>query len=753
MFALVLDPGSKTVGDQQFIGKYQIEERLGSGTFATVYRCFDPDLESTCAIKVLADNWSEDESARTWFLNEARLMFGIEHPAILRIFTSGTLEDGRPYFVMEYADQGSLADWMRQRRSRETSFDIHKALDISIAISDGLIVAHQRGLVHRDLKPSNILFRSQQGASEASADDEKERIPQVKLADFGLARKLEQGANSLAGAGTPHYIAPEQAKSLADDRPDVRSDIYSAATILYEMVSGQVPFPYQSMTQVIAAHLNEEITSVQELAPGVPAEMASVIHAGLSRDPELRVPTAQVWKQQLQVLRNALNPDGSIAGWASASAPSRPPDDDPLDDVDDGDDTWTIPIERLTETRVQPTQSADVSSSREVTDQIAARTERSNPMAGYVFAAVALGLFVVGLLGFALSDLVAGGDDSGTDEDTPAVVDDDADDGGDDAEVALPEDPDDDRTSEASTPTPESTATPTPEPSPTPEPDASPTPEPEEDPSIEPIRAILQDLPGDYSGAVVLPSGAVVEELADEFVPAGGTITLWIAASAFDAAAAGDLDLDDEYTITEGDQVPGTGMLNSSDYVDESFTYEEIIGIMLLYSDNSAANILTDAIGGMARVNEYADEHAYESTQMQRRLGSLNPDQENYTSAADGMLFMSRLLDDEIVNAEASSQIRSILEQRSNNATVQYDFFGRELADDVDHANISGLLPGSRNEVGYIELSDDAAVVISLMLTSLDDESGGESAIAEATAEIYEELSSLENSGSADSSN
>ncbi len=726
------------MSEQQYIGKYQIEQRLGSGTFATVYRCHDPDLDTTCAIKLLAENWSEDESARNWFLNEARVMFGIEHPAILRIFTSGTLDDDRPYFVMEYADQGSLADRIRSRRAQGEVFDIHEALDISIAVADGLIVAHDRELVHRDLKPSNILFRTPPDSNGSA--EQKDHGPQIKIADFGLARRLEQGANSLAGAGTPHYIAPEQAKGLAEERPDVRNDVYSAATILYEMVAGQVPFPYKSMTQVIAAHLNEEPAAVQDFAPQVPDEMAKVIHDGLAREPEDRIPTAQAWKQQLQVLRNSLNPDGSIAGWisaapmsgaAAADAPSEP---DPVDD-----ETKTIPIGSVTNTRVLDPDEEPAPLDEIPAEETVVREERSNPMAMYVIAAAAIGLLVVGMLGLALSDLVNGGNGSGTTDDTALIVDVNGDDSAGDAELAVPDDSEGSQAGEEPTSTVEPTETPRPEPSPTPDPTA--TPEPEEDPAVEPIRAILEELPGDSSGVIVLPSGEIVDESGDQQVPAGGTISLWIAAATFDAASSGDLDLDDTVTITEDVQAPGTGMLNSSEYLGDEFSYEEIIGIMLLHSDNSASNILTEAIGGMSQVNEYAEDHGYESTRMQRMLGALDPEQENYTSATDGALFMTRLLDDQIVDPEASEQLRSILEQRSNNETVALDFFGRELPDDAAHANISGLLPATRNEIGYILLTDDGRfVVISLMSGSLDDESGGEAAIAAAIAEIHAEL-------------
>jgi serine/threonine protein kinase len=716
--------------EDQFIGKYRIDERLGSGTFATVYRCYDPDLDSTCAIKVLAENWSDDERARSWFLNEARVMFGIEHPSILRIFTSGSLDDGRPYFVMEYADQGSLADRIRQNRSNSERFSVHDALDISIAIADGLIVAHGRGLVHRDLKPSNVLFRSAPD-NPGDLSDANLRTSSVKIADFGLARGLEQGANSLAGAGTPHYIAPEQARGLADDRPDVRSDIYSAATILYEMLAGRVPFPYQSMTQVIAAHLNEEPPPVQEFAPALPDEVAELIHKGLEKEPADRFADATAWKQHLQVLRTVLNPDGSMPGWDAPPSVVLPPridrpDPAPHDQVED--EARTVEISSLTATRVHP----GFASSTEIEGPpIPARQpERSSRMGAYVVAAVAIGFLVVGFLGFALSDLVSSNENEtggsselavgGDDEATPTA----------EAEVtATPE------ATPEPTPSPDPTATAAATPSPSPTPEA--TPEQEPDPAVADITEVLEALPGSASSVVILPSGEEVERNSEAQVPAAGTITLWIAAATLDEIADENLDLDDIHVISESDQASGTGILNSQQYIGQPVSIAQLLETMVIYSDNTAANILLDLVGGFDRVNQFADDNGFGETRMQRRLGSLDPDNENYTSARDGARFISRLLNDEIVDEDSSAYILALLHERSTPSADAPDAFGHELAEGVFYAHMAGLLPGVRNEFGYyFNESLDEYVVVSFMLRDLTNEAAGEQAIADAVGEI-----------------
>jgi serine/threonine protein kinase len=744
-------PGSGSLGEQ-YIDKYRIDDRLGSGTFATVFRCYDPDLDTVCAIKVLAENWSEDENARKWFLNEARIMFGIEHPSILRIFTSGTLEDGRPYFAMEFADEGSLADLIRERRQRKETFATAEALDISIAIADGLNVAHTRGLVHRDLKPSNILFRSSSSDVQAEADTPSAKR-QIKLADFGLARRLEHGANSLAGAGTPHYIAPEQARGLADERPDVRNDIYSAATILYEMLAGQVPFAYSSMTQVIAAHIEEEPTPIRKHAPHVPEEVAAAIHSGLAKNPEHRTPSALSWRHQLQVLRAALNPDGTISGWQSGTrhqseqlpgpavpfvgpAFHQPAAPEPVG-------IPTVPdVEELASTRIK--RNDGVSTVGEIADHgdRNPQAERSDRMMPFVAAVIVAGLVVVGLLGYALANLISEHESTlSSDQDVPVEVvgEDDSDDEGESlVEAASNVSPTQEPTEEA--------VEPAPSPEPQPEPTATPesTAEPDADPATEYIAGTLQQLPGSASSAVVLPSGELVGDASDREVAAASTIKLWIAAAAFDSADSGDLDLGESYTVTAEDQAFGTGILNGEQYLRQSFTLDELIEVMLVYSDNSAANILVEHLGGFDVVNEYAQQNDYQDTRMQRSLGNLDPERENYTSARDGALFMERLIGGDIVSEEASSRLQEILERRAETEGGGAHFFGQNLPSGVQYAHISGLLPGVRNEIGYFYNEDRGGfAVVSFMLGELSDESAGETAISNVVGDINAQLSEV----------
>jgi serine/threonine protein kinase len=715
---------------RDYIGKYRIEERVGSGTFATVYRCFDPDLDAICAVKVLSEQWSEDESARNWFLNEARIMFEIAHPSILRVFTTGQLDDERPYIVMEYADQGSLADLIRERRLQGETFSVAEALEVSIAIADGLTVAHDRELVHRDLKPSNILFRTTNTNEAAERREPVQR--QVKIADFGLARGLEQGANSLAGAGTPHYIAPEQARALPEDRPDVRNDVYSAAAMLYEMLTGQVPFPYRTMSQVIAAHLNEEPQPLRALAPHVPNDVASIVQGALTKDLEKRTSNAFIWRDQLKVLRTAINPDGTISDWTPASEKESL-------EADRGHVAIPVSIPGFHASTAPAVEEPQVLNVDDDIHESEPSGKPINPMVPYVAVAVVAGILIVAMIGVALAGIIDAEDGQFSDdsESVAGVV--EQSDGADTAEPTVEPtattepaggDQDDDPT-----PTPES------EPTPTIEPTETPT---EEEPADERIAAALQALPGDASSAVILSTGSVVEDRASRQVPAASTIKLWIAAATYDAAADGNLDLDAIHAISTEDQAFGTGILNQDQFIGQQFSYRELIEIMLVHSDNSAANVLTAQIGGFDQVNAYAGDNGYSDTRMQRSLGDLDPERENYTSARDGARFMERLLADDVVNPEVSEELRSIIESRSERDDAHTHYFSQELPSGAPHAHVSGLLPNVRNEIGYFYQSEqDEFVVVSFMLGSLENEGEGEQAIASAVRDIHGYLSEV----------
>lgn len=275
------------------IGRYKIERVLGSGAFATVWLGHDDELDVDVAIKVLADNWVHDEDIRQRFLEEARILWRAQSPNIVRIHHIDVLEDGRPYLVMALADQGSLEDRMTERAVSRRQFTVDEAVTTGLGIASGLEAAHALDIVHRDLKPSAVLFQSVPGSDE----------PQLVLADFGIAKSIAQSKTTVA-TGTPHYMAPEQ----AEGRVDQRTDIYSAAVILYEMLVGRVPYAFDSLTEVIRAQAASPPVAVGMLRPDAPPALNDAITKALSHNPDERFASVGEWKEALRASTSGATP-------------------------------------------------------------------------------------------------------------------------------------------------------------------------------------------------------------------------------------------------------------------------------------------------------------------------------------------------------------------------------------------------------------------------------------------------------------
>ena len=199
-------PGEQRGNDPvQMIGRYRLTRRLGSGSFATVWQGHDDDLDVPVAVKVLADNWSDNTDVRGRFLTEARIMRRIHDPRIVRVYDIGTLDDGRPYFVMDYADGGSLENL------RKRGLPPAQALRLCAEASRALNVLHVNDVVHRDVTPGNILLnRTRTGEL------------QVLIADLGVAKSMVGESGATMTAGTPAYMALEQGDRLRPVRPPRR---------------------------------------------------------------------------------------------------------------------------------------------------------------------------------------------------------------------------------------------------------------------------------------------------------------------------------------------------------------------------------------------------------------------------------------------------------------------------------------------------------------------------------------------------
>jgi serine/threonine protein kinase len=272
----------------QMLGPYQIISQIGEGGMATVYKAYQPSMDRNVAIKVLPGQLAESAEFTQRFQQEARIIAKLEHPHILPVFDYGE-SGGVTYLVMRYLDAGTLRDKMENGRP----LPLGEIDRLFTQLADALSYAHSYGIIHRDLKPSNALIDSQGN---------------LFLTDFGIAKLLESASPRLtqtdAIMGTPAYISPEQAQAT---KVNQRSDIYSLGIILYEMVTGRVPFVAETPLAVILKHVSDPLPLPSSLKPDIPEAIEKVVLKALAKDPSDRFATVEeflsAWKRALDEAR------------------------------------------------------------------------------------------------------------------------------------------------------------------------------------------------------------------------------------------------------------------------------------------------------------------------------------------------------------------------------------------------------------------------------------------------------------------
>jgi hypothetical protein len=282
------------------LGRYAVRRRIGSGGFATVWLAYDVQLDSPVAIKVLAENWTEDGHVRQRFLEEGRYLRKVESPHVVTVYDAGSLEDDRPYLVMSYADQGTLAD-----RLESEGLTVGQATEVIRQVGEGLAALHKRGVLHRDIKPANVLFRT---VDARSSGDDDVGVVRAMVGDLGLGKALDMSSRLTVIAGTPSFVAPEQAQG---EHLDARADQYSLAALTYLLLTGRPPYAHSTLSAAASPAPPPPLSTPDQ---PFPPEVEAVVMRGLARDREDRWPDVMAYVGELRA---------ALGDQASGSLPER----------------------------------------------------------------------------------------------------------------------------------------------------------------------------------------------------------------------------------------------------------------------------------------------------------------------------------------------------------------------------------------------------------------------------------------------
>jgi eukaryotic-like serine/threonine-protein kinase len=289
------------------VDRYELEEVVGTGGMSSVYRAHDRLLERDVALKVLHDQFGEDGEHVERFRHEARVVAALSHPNIVTVIDRGE-QNGRQFIVFEYVAGENLKSLIQ----REAPLAEHEAVELGLQIARALAFAHDHGLCHRDVKPQNVLLGD--GA-------------EAKVTDFGIARSLDvrDGITQTGTVlGTSDYIAPEQARG---SRATVQTDIYSLGVVLYELLTGELPFRGENFVAVAMRHINDPVPSVRALRPDVSPRLDAAIQRAMAKEPRQRFGSMDEFAAELEACLAHPGANGAGPGDETLVVAPAPPTD------------------------------------------------------------------------------------------------------------------------------------------------------------------------------------------------------------------------------------------------------------------------------------------------------------------------------------------------------------------------------------------------------------------------------------------
>lgn len=282
---------SINMADEQVVlnGRYRIIDRIGSGGMSVVYRAQDLSLGRTVAVKVLHENLTDDEGFLRRFQREAHAAANLSHPNVVTVHDIGQ-DHNRHYIVMEFVDGRTLKQLVKLQNQQGRPLSIEQSLDLAIQICAGIGYAHRANLVHCDVKSQNILV---------TRDD------RVKVADFGIARAVSEATQHTIDSqiwGTPHYFSPEQAAGLG---ATPASDVYAIGVVLFEMLTGRLPFLAETHTALALKHMHEPPPRASEINPLIPPQLDQILLKVLAKEPAARYRTGDQLGRILSAYRES----------------------------------------------------------------------------------------------------------------------------------------------------------------------------------------------------------------------------------------------------------------------------------------------------------------------------------------------------------------------------------------------------------------------------------------------------------------
>ncbi|MBV2364290.1 Stk1 family PASTA domain-containing Ser/Thr kinase [Streptomonospora nanhaiensis] len=312
-------------------GRYELDQVIGRGGMAEVYRARDLRLDRMVAVKTLRHDLARDHTFQARFRREAQSAASLNHPSIIAVYDTGEdVVDGLsiPYIIMEYVDGRTLKELLDDDRRLLPE----RCAEVTDGILRALEYSHQNGIVHRDIKPANVMLTRQ---------------AEVKVMDFGIARAMNDNQATMTQTsqviGTAQYLSPEQARG---ERVDARSDIYSTGCVLYELLTGRPPFTGDSPVSIAYQHVREQPVPPTQVDPEIPTWLEDITLRAMTKDREERYQSAEEMRQDIQRGLQGLPTEARTMAMAAGSTTALPPvedrrdryDDDRYDDYDDRDE-------------------------------------------------------------------------------------------------------------------------------------------------------------------------------------------------------------------------------------------------------------------------------------------------------------------------------------------------------------------------------------------------------------------------------